>query len=235
MKPNQTLQNIFFAISFIICIQVHSLASELEYPELVVAPRATERVQMEANHEYRTRWSRHIPVQLSSLALLSAALMHSSKDTTGSYIRLGGIFVSATWLINTLVLSAVYTPYLDAYRRVKELPQNTAREKLIRERTAESAIDEAGSLGSKIMWFSFISNFPLSVYFLTSAENMAFPIVATVASFAPLFFQYRWQLVSSEQKDYKKRIYGPIASTFVTPPVHSKDKGSAGVLLSFIF
>jgi hypothetical protein len=61
-------------------------------------------------------------------------------------------------------------------------------------------------------------------------------IIGAVASFAPILFPYKWEQVSEEQKNYKKKIFGPISfnSTLLQAP-GTFNQVTPGVLLSTRF
>src|SRR4051794_25473824 len=46
-----------------------------DYPELLVSPRASERLQREAKQEEHNSWTSHIPIQTSALTTFFAATM----------------------------------------------------------------------------------------------------------------------------------------------------------------
>lgn len=209
--------NLLIASTFTVGAQA---SQTFQYPELVVTPRASERLQMEAEHESRGRWTAHLPIQISALTTLASSFMvgadsvYQARDP-GGYARLAGAVVGAGWIAGTVALSALYQPNQSAHSEIQALPGKTERERLVRERMAEEAIESQAKLGRRLMWLSVLTNAGASGYMVMKSNPMSFAgisaIGATVASFAPVVFQYRWQQVAREQRKYKKRIYGPIA------------------------
>lgn len=234
------LSQLVIGLFFFGSTQLASAANDhLEYPELMVTPRASDRLEMEAKKEPEKKWTTHLAVQATGLTTLVASLVHKDKSVSenGSKTNTIGTIVGGTTLLTATALAAFYEPYQSAAPEVRALPKGTQRQKLARERMAEEAINSAASLGSKIRWAAFIANFATSLFMVTKAEtgtSQYVDLVAAGASFAPLLFPYRWNKVADEQRSYKKKIYGPVASTtlFADPVTKSVTPGLA---LSFRF
>lgn len=216
---------------------------ELDYPELTVTPRASERLDMESKKETNSRWTKFIPLQVSALSTFTAGLLYSAKPTTNPLenpgaMKFAGLAVGGGWIAATLVLSAMHTPYQSSNAEVSALPKGTTREKLTRERLAEEAIDGAASLGRKLTWLSVITNVGANAAMLSKVESGSFSMilcgVGAAAAFTPLIFGTNWGTVAAEQREYKKKIYAPVASFIVVP---SPEDGSplANASLSFRF
>jgi hypothetical protein len=215
---------------------------EYEYPELLVTPRASERLDMEAKTEADSRWTRHLPVQASALATLAAGIIQTggkdpAKDTQG-YSPLAGIVVGGVWLGTTLALSALHHPYTTSAEAIKGQPKATKRDQLARERYAEESLEQAARLGRRLTLLSVISNLGANAYMMLNAQSGSLAFVADgvagVLSLAPLLFSYRWQTVECEQQEYKKKIYGPVASGTVFMD-RTTQKPIPGVALSLAF
>ena len=196
---------------------------DFDYPELLVTPRASERLATEAAKEPSSRWTSQLPIQASALTTLVAGIAQlaspdSSKDPSG-VSGLAGVTVGGAWLVTTFALEALYQPYTSAVHELSALPAKTPREQLIRERYAEEAIHSASRLAWRLKWLSVLTNLGTNVYMATQARGGSFELVAdgvaAAFSFAPLIFRSHWQDVQDEQESYKKRIYAPIASVTV--------------------
>lgn len=194
-----------------------SASPELEYPELAVTPRASERLQREAAREGGA-WLQGLPFYISGAATLTAGVIQGShyrkeKDPDGTS-GLGGVIVGSAWIVGSAVLYGLYHPY--SLTEVTALPSKTPREQLARERAAEEALEAPAHLIDRLSWISMLSNFAVSTYMLTNAESgtVAVPanLIAMAASVLPILFPSHWTVVASEQRDYRKRIYAPIAS-----------------------
>lgn len=196
-----------------------AVAQDFEYPELSVAPRASERLQMELANPpslISAQW----PIQVSALATLTAGAIHFVEDhpddDPDNKIGWAGAAVGGGWLIGTALLHAMYDPYEDALKRIKSLPTRTKREQLVRERMAEEAIESAARTANRVAWISFGSNFAANLVMIANSdgnsETQISSALGMVTSVLPLIFSHRWETVAREQRDYKKKIYSPVAS-----------------------
>lgn len=238
-------------------IAASSPVTEYEYPELMVTPRASARLQTEAARESQNAWVTHIPIQISSLATLTAGIYqlsqsglpaHSNDPLTSSATDLvgnsgwAGVLVGGGWLVATATLAASYRPYERGLSGMSELPKGTPREQLARERVAEEEIRYAARLGSRLRWLSIASNGITSAYMMSRANRSGASFlmdgIALVLSVTPAVFRYHWQDVAEEQSEYKKRIYAPIASLDIAPALLLAPKSkeaTPGLLASFAF
>jgi hypothetical protein len=217
-------------------------AEDFDYPELLVTPRATERLEMEAKAEPGRAWRTHLSIQASAVTTLTAGLLQLGNydprlDPHGKS-PIVGISVGAGWLGVTTLLSAMYRPYSSAQSEISAMPSGTKREQLIRERLAESALNSPAKLARRLNWLSLLSNAATNIYMLNKAQNATSSAVASsigiIAAAAPFAFSYHWQDVAKEQREYKKRIYAPIASggLLVEP---GSGHAAPGLLLSLQF
>jgi hypothetical protein len=200
-------------------------ATEWEYPELSVSPRASERLEREAVLEKSKGSSRHWAVQLSAATTLAGGVLQfaqpDSRRDPDKQAAWTGVGVGGAWLIATWLLGSHYTPYTSDSAEVAAIPAKSMREQLVRERTSEQAIENAARMGTRLKWMSFLSNGFASGYMLSKArDDSAAKVVALgslITSLTPLVFPYHWNDVAYQQQDYKKRIFGPIAVFSVSP------------------
>ncbi len=215
---------------------------KLSYPELEVTPRASERLEIEAKNEARNRWLTHLPIQLSALATLYAGT--SATYTTGltstqqddyNLSKKFAVGVGASWLVLTTALSAGYKPYFNGYKDVVKMPATNPREELTRERIAEESLYAPDSVAVKLKWFSFATNLGVNLALLrNNATTSNFAIgFGALMSFAPLLFDYRWSQVALQHREYKKKIYGPIA--FANPISINDREIQPGLGLLWVF
>jgi hypothetical protein len=217
-------------------------AAEFEYPELAVTPRASERVELEARQEASSRWTTYLPTQVSALGTLTTALAlrgqnDPAKDSADT-ASLIGLATGGGWLVGTLLLAQYYQPYGAAQTGLNELPRKSPREQLLRERMAEEAIQSAARVGRRLAWLSTLSNLGASAFMMGQATSSTFAKGAAAGSMAlslaPLVFGYRWGHVAHEQAEYKKRIYGPVASAgFTAEPRTGAPAPTLSVALAF--
>ncbi|MBS1961539.1 MAG: hypothetical protein JST04_04945 [Bdellovibrionales bacterium] len=217
-------------------------AAEFEYPELAVAPRASERVESEAARESSDRWVHaaiEAPAAMSILSGLVLAANGTDDDPTKSwpkYAPWAGIGVGAAWIGLTELALKRNPPYSTAAHDLATMPKKTTREQLVRERYAEEALENAASIARKMKYFSFLTNAGAGVFMAAAAKDRSFGRVFAIASvataFTPLLFAHTWEKTADAQKDYKKRIYGPVAGVSLLPR-NSRGDVAPGLVLAF--
>lgn len=205
-------------------ISSYVCAQDYSYPELSVSPRASERLRIEESEN--SSWLIHAPLQVSAITTLAAGLNSSSiKDGKSDKSAFtAATAVGAGWFGVSLWMQLYYKPYYLGLNSIKRIPNKTPREQLIYERMAEEHINNAAALARKIKWLSFVTNLGTNVWVLSESESGStgknLGIIGAVAAFGPLLFPYRWESVAEEQKNYKKKIFGPITmnTTLLSAP-----------------
>lgn len=202
----------FLLLGAFICSSV--IAQDFAYPELSVSPRASERLKIEEAEN--SSWLIHAPLQISAITTLAAGLNSSSikNGNSDKSAFTAATAVGAGWLGVSLWMQLYYKPYYLGLQSIKRIPNKSQREQLIYERMAEEHINSAASLAKKIKWISFVTNLGTSTWVMSESEagstGKTLGIVGAVAAFGPLLFPYRWESIAEEQKNYKKKIFGPI-------------------------
>ncbi len=218
-------------------------AEGFSYPELQVAPRASERLALEARRESDRRWLNHVPLQVSALATLAASanlFSNSLNRKEGSDLASArvGALVGSAWIATTLLLSNSYTPYSSQLGEIQSLPSKDTREQLVKERMAEEALERAASVGRRLSLISAVTEGAASIYMLGNARGgtagVALGGIALITAFAPIVFPYGWQTIAYEQQDYKRKIYAPLASVGFSPEP-STDRPAPTLTLSARF
>ena len=249
----QFTQKLFFRSFFvslsILTLGAQSFAAEsgFEYPELSVVPRASDRIDIESTRDRDLGWKTQTPFLIPATAnfLAGASLLVTgtkssidSFDTTSKTAPYVGMGVGLAWWALTFSVLDHQDIYGNAVSEVSKLPGKTQREQLTRERRAEEAIYQAGSLSRKIKWISFASNFLSSGFMVASAQNStaskAIAVGSMITAFYPLIFNQRWETTESFHRDYKKRIYAPVASATLLPNP-SGSSYSPGISLALKF
>lgn len=234
----------FLFVSFLSAqFGIASYANETyEYPELVVTPRASDRLALEAKEEEGRTFTTHLPVQISGMmTFLSAALLSEEdmKNTTQTTTKTFAMGIGLGWVVAGTVLGLTYKPYANGVRDTKDLPRGSKREQLTRERMSEEAINSAASLGRKLTWLSFATNLGGSALMMINSKSATLPLYfslgSMVASALPLLFPYRWITVANEQENYKKKIYAPIASLDFVPEPGLSGRFVPAMTLSYRF
>jgi hypothetical protein len=223
MKASSGLTRILIVLSLIpATLSEGRGAEEFDYPELLVTPRASSRLESEAKREASDRRTRYLAIQASALTTLAAgAALQRNPGVTGGQARLVGIGVGAGWLALTTALAMKHAPYASASAEISAMPAKTRREQLARERAAESAIEATASLARRLQWLSVATNAAAGAYLLGESRDGSFSkslnIGVIAMALAPVVFPQRAIRVACEQRDYKKRIYGPIAGATLLP------------------
>lgn len=230
-------------ITILISFSLSTFAQDLSYPELQVTPRATDRVKIELREEAGRAWTSHLAVQLSGLATLVAGSMAGSAVDTDKdekeispKIAMG---VGLAWLGATSWAAASYRPYRSFYNdRMRKMSYKTQRDKLTAERLAEEEINSLRKLGTRIRWYSAVTNLAASGFLMSNVDSdsdahKAAGLSALLA-LGPLFFNYHWEDVATEQEKYKKKIFAPIAMAPIMSDPFSNAKAS-GVSLIYQF
>lgn len=230
------LRSIFFTFSFVaafVMMGFNAAVAQLEdlsfnYPELHVTPLASDRLRMEAEREPSDQWTRYWPIQAAALTTLVAGSQAKFRQDSNLNPRdkdryddskLQAQAVGGVWLAFTLGMSAMHAPYESAHRKVAALPAGTERERLTKERMAEEALYGPGHLGFTIRWAAAVTNLASSLLLFDKAhdDSKVYIGVATATSLLPLIVKSRWERVADRHREYKKKIYGPIASPTIMP------------------
>ena len=207
----------FFAL-FLLFLYFEEVRADQNYPELMVAPRASERVKREAILESKSAFRSHLPIQLTGIMTLASGLASQSDlDRNQDPEAIGpklAMAIGGGWVLASICMQSSYRPYLKGFNEVKKMPYQSSRDQLAAERMAEEHIDEAARFAKKLKWLSASTNFFGSAYALSSAKSdsmgEAVGIAGLVASFLPILFPFSAEQVSDDQRSYKKKVFGPI-------------------------
>jgi hypothetical protein len=221
------------------------------YPELEVAPLASERLQWEA--QFNPGFSTYLPYWISGVTHLAGALTYTSRDSItlkddGSEQKtpVGSALVpyatAATVLGLGVYFQVVWKPYADASARIQSLPAKTDREKIIRERLAEEALNAAANLESVMAWVATATSVGSGLYLALTgtptAVNRTTAALMIVTAPLPLIFPSRRIRASTQQSEYKRKIYGPLSQLQLAPlitPQSPSTSASLGIQLSGSF
>jgi hypothetical protein len=216
----------------------------LDYPELQVVPRASERLQMGAQQEGDKGWLTFWPLQLSALATLATghSLSGEYNEDAGDTARKEADFrtkvaigVGAGWI----ALSTYYMftrPYGKENDKIKNIKVKDKRSELLRERLAEEALERPARLANILIWSSTITNFAANVLLFdqsTSGNNM-YPAISLVMTALPFLFGNDYVTNYDKHLEYKRKIYAPVA--YLSPSFnHLTSKVEPGMVLEWTF
>lgn len=193
----------------------------LDYPELQVVPKASERLQLEADEEKSSAVGNYWPVQISAIALMLAGTTSAGKykeDAPTDSQKKENQFASQMGLLmGGIWLGATY--YLDhslSYRRslpdIRKINGKDKKSLLLKERLSEEALERPAKTAMMINTMSVWSTFVLAVY-INEHSKQTLPSYAGLAmglSFLPWLIDNRvienWQ----KHQEYKRKIYAPV-------------------------
>lgn len=193
----------------------------LDYPELQVVPRASDRLLMEAQEERSSFISSYWPVQISSIALIVAGATaagkydqdepNESQKKENQFASQMGVLVGAMWLGGTVYLNHTLS-YSKALPDIKKISGKDKRSALLKERLAEEALERPAKIARAINNLSIWTNFILAGY-IAAQSKQALPSYAGWAiglSFLPLLIENRIVENWDKHQEYKRKIYAPI-------------------------
>lgn len=193
----------------------------LDYPELQVVPRASERLQMEAQEERSSFMSNYWPVQISAIALVLAGTTASGQYKQGDpsdsqkkenqFASQMGVLVGGVWLGTTYYLSH-YLSYGKALPEIKKVAGKDKKSLLLRERLAEEALERPAKIAAMVNNLSVWSTLTLALY-INSHSRQSLPSYAGLAlglSFLPWLIDNRIIANWQKHQEYKRKIYAPI-------------------------
>ncbi len=221
------MKKTYFALITLFLSQ-NCLAENYSYPELQVRPSASQRLTLEAKSEKSHSISEHSHIAIPSLLTLSAGILamndpgNDSEDSdtkpTVQYAGMAGAASGLGWLAMTYYLSKNYHPYQGGLKDISKLPSGNKSQKLIKERLAEEHLRNAARVGRRVKWLSFSTNALTSLAIAGSSEKDMTKLAGGagfISSGVSLMFNYVWNDVYCRHEEYKKRIYGPIASSSI--------------------
>lgn len=193
----------------------------LDYPELQVVPRATDRLLMETQNEREYGWIAFWPYQVSSIATLMAGNRlrgnykegvdsdQAKSDSDNVAMAAMAVGIGGLGLSIFLIKSDLYG---DSFRRVKAVKVTDKRTELMRERLAEEALERPAHLINMLTTVSVTLNLLANTAVLTQANSdvRAYAVVGIAASFLPWMFSNRYVDNWNKHLEYKRKIYTPL-------------------------
>lgn len=199
----------------------------LDYPELQVVPRASERLQMDGASESRNGYMMFWPFLAASGTTMIVALMHKNHFKPGKEddeeFRSNADFkvnaaagLSAAWFALTYFVSAS-EPYNSTLQRINQVKGRDKKSQLLRERLAEEAMQKPADLVRMLAYGSTITNFIAAAGLIdtVSSDYNIYAGVAMLTSFMPLIFKNKYQENYEKHLEYKRKIYAPVVFTDV--------------------
>ena len=192
----------------------------LDYPELQVVPRASERLALEAGAVRDRGVLLLFPYITSSVLTLSSGLLVSSslKPEISGTERTEAL-TAAKFAIGAgaVGLGMVYWfTYADNYgatlSQIRSFKNRDRRTELLKERLSEEAFERSANLINQWKWIFAITNLAASAQLTgkMNGDSNVVPGLSVAASLLPLIITTTYETNYTKQLDYKRRIYVPL-------------------------
>ncbi|HEY8272227.1 MAG TPA: hypothetical protein VIG33_15155 [Pseudobdellovibrionaceae bacterium] len=191
----------------------------LDYPELQVVPRASDRLLMETQNEREYGWVAFWPYQVSSIATLLAGNRlrgnykidmsdQEKKDNDTLALSAMAVGIGGLGLSVFLIKSDLYG---DSFRRIKATKVTDKRSELLRERLAEEALEKPAHLINMLTTVSVTLNVLANVAVTSQGNNdvRGYAVIGLATAFLPWMFSNRYVDNWNKQLEYKRKIYTP--------------------------
>ncbi len=192
----------------------------LDYPELQVVPRASERLALEAGAVRDKGVMLLFPYMASSVMTLSSGVIVGSslkpdldsderaRAATNSKLAIG---------VGAIGLGMVYWyTYADHYgtalAQIRSFKNRDRRTELLKERLAEEAFEKSANLITQWKWIFALTNLVVSAQLTgrTTGDTNVIPSLSVAAAFLPLMMTTGYETNYSKQLEYKRKIYVPL-------------------------
>jgi hypothetical protein len=201
---------------------ISEIMDKLDYPELQVVPRASERLKIEANDERYSWYWTHWQIELSGLATaytgvvgrsqLRSELSDAERTNAGSIATVAEA-VGAGWVLAG-VLVGLQHPYRAGLNSITKYEGKDTRSALMRERLSEEALEKPARLMRPLRWASVITNLTMCLAmgrYMTDEGRITAGVSAFLA-FLPVMYDDHNIRVFEKHLEYKAKIYGPLTS-----------------------
>lgn len=219
---------ILISVLISICIAAPTFAVEedpfqnLDYPELQVAPRASERLLQMAQLEQEQNWINQWTILTSGLFTLTAGFRNLGKykqtnpsdgeKKDSDMASNTAIGVGAGWLVIGGYLS-FKKPIAGRIGEIRKINARDRRGELQKERYAEEVMESAAEIQTTLNNFAVATNLAASLYvtsFAANDENKVFGLLAATASVLPWVFPSFYTVGYKKHLEYKRKIYAPL-------------------------
>jgi hypothetical protein len=216
-----------------------SALDALNYPELEVVPRATDRLEQEYRGEggFKAYW----PWYLAGASAIWAGTSHTGKykDTTDTDLEKKSSDLVATTVTAVGVGWIGLAAYLGSRRyyayalaETRNIKGTDKRSQLQRERDAEESMELAANLHRKVTYLMVglqvaATGAMMQTYSPPDVRDNA--AISLLLALTPLLFQHDYVYHYNKHLEYKQKIYAPLVGA---APLFN-EKGLAGTQLSF--
>ena len=198
-----------------------SLLAGLDYPELQVVPKASERLNMEIQADRNSIIGNYWAVQVSAVALMVAGSnaagkyreenLSTDQKKENQFASQMGLLFGGMWISTSLYVDYSFS-YNKSLNEIKKITGKDKKSALLRERMAEEALERPAKMARVINNFAVWTNFALAVY-INSQSKQGLPNYAALAmglSFLPWMIENRLVENWDKHLEYKRKIYAPI-------------------------
>ncbi|MCB0367470.1 MAG: hypothetical protein H6624_02930 [Bdellovibrionaceae bacterium] len=198
------------------------LFKSLDYPELQVVPRASQRLKMEAGEEDKNWWYIHWPFYLSALTTfaMGTTAEQSFRDDLTSIeredARSGALVartIGAAWFFGTMLIAS-RKPYQKAWAKVRGFSGGGRSNELLRERLAEESLEKPAHTMKVLSYVSTFTNLAAAGYvgsFLDD-QGKVFAAIGGALAFLPMIFDDWYVYNFNKHLEYKRNIFSPVVS-----------------------
>jgi len=202
--------------------EISEIVDKLEYPELQVVPRASQRLKIEAAEEDRNWFYAHWTLEVSGLATLATGMTSDQRrdnlneNDVKNAQNLSSITkaIGAGWLITGLFLG-FQQPYRSASKVIAHTSSSEKGERaaLLKERLAEEALERPAKTLRVLSWVSVLTNVAANSVMLPFMTDQGRILggFSLLLSFLPWMFEDHAITVYDKHIEYKKKIYGPLS------------------------
>jgi hypothetical protein len=220
----------------------HSLdfLDSVDYPELQVVPRASERIEAEsATEKDGGAWLNQWGFLLGGSSTLMAATATNSALTNPQTYQQNAVLVSQSLGALTLgvgVYFALSQPYATAFEKTRKQKVTTKRQLLMRERASEEQLERIALQHRVISQGALLSNLVANGFLSTygTQTSQVYCYGAMIIQLAALMFPNSYVTAWEKQNEYKHKIYSPLPLTGLqSDPVTGKAYPTVGMLWSW--
>jgi hypothetical protein len=205
---------------------VSDASDDIDYPELQVIPRASERLAQESALENKiaTHWTYLASGALTLATGLKQNNIHKSEfpsqddredalKSTRANLSIGGMTLAAG--LGFLLIDSQN----QALQNLRKTKGTDRRSELTRERAAEEALQNEARIHSVLSHIVVVLNAGASIAALNSGNDATRgqAAIALGASFLPYLFPERSIAIWEKHKEYKRKIYTPVAQLGFLP------------------
>jgi len=198
------------------------LFKNIDYPELQVVPRASERLAYEALAEKDQKLSFFWTLQIPAVASMVAGLVTYQKYTSDTMsdqskrdhdaLSIATFGTGLLWLGVDFYLMAG-EPYNEALVRVNKIKKGDRKNDLLRERISEETMEKTAKTMRTLNTLSILTNSILILSTLPGTKDELRPLMLFpfALAFTPYVFPQKYVDIFEKHQEYKRKIYAPVS------------------------